>query len=188
MDNINYHLHVAAAPASQEDREYLEKVKSLEKYIEPLRNMIAKIGDNDQDRLIKMKKLLDILSNPGRRMQIQTLLKCEDVLKRMNLETVEPDSKDGKDGGSNLNPLLEAVVKIKQNSNTAHLNHALTNTFMPTCHSFMGSPISLPPLPPSPALSDDEEEEGVPDVLQGEIARLEPRYKVWLDPAQPSGQ
>ena len=76
-----------AAPASQEDREYLEKVKSLEKYIEPLRNMIAKIGnENDQDRLTKMKKLLDILSNPGRRMPISTLQKCEDVLKRMALE------------------------------------------------------------------------------------------------------
>ena len=79
--------NISAAPASQEDREYLEKVKSLEKYIEPLRNMIAKIGnENDQDRLTKMKKLLDILSNPGRRMPISTLQKCEDVLKRMALE------------------------------------------------------------------------------------------------------
>merc|ERR1719210_2297054 len=34
--NLNTPL---AAPASQEDREYFEKVKSLEKYIEPLRNM-----------------------------------------------------------------------------------------------------------------------------------------------------
>ena len=82
-----------AAPASHEDREYLEKVKSLEKYIEPLRAMIAKIGNEQQgqERLTKMKKLLDILSNPGRRMPIQTLQKCEDVLKRMALDTVEPD-------------------------------------------------------------------------------------------------
>merc|ERR1712029_983700 len=80
-------VNTPMGPASQEDREYLEKVKSLEKYIEPLRNMIAKIGnENDQDRLTKMKKLLDILSNPGRRMPISTLQKCEDVLKRMALE------------------------------------------------------------------------------------------------------
>ena len=83
----------------------MEKVKSLEKYIEPLRNMIAKIGnENDQDRLTKMKKLLDILSNPGRRMPIGTLQKCEDVLKRMALDTVEPDSSGP--GDSNIfNPI-----------------------------------------------------------------------------------
>ena len=31
-------------------REYMEKVKQLEKYIEPLRRMIPKIGTTDQDR------------------------------------------------------------------------------------------------------------------------------------------
>merc|ERR1719282_2115528 len=176
-----------AAPASQEDREYLEKVKSLEKYIEPLRNMIAKIGnENDQDRLTKMKKLLDILSNPSRRMPLSTLQKCEDVLKRMALDTVEPDSsKDSKDSSSSLNPLLEAVINIRKNNSTAHLNHALSSTFLPPCQSFLGSPISLPPLPPSPDVSDDEED--IPNVLQGEIARLEPRFKVWLSPSQPTG-
>ena len=134
LNNDLEHLIIAnitaAAPASQEDREYFEKVKSLEKYIEPLRNMIAKIGDGDQDRLIKMKKLLDILSNPSRRMNISTLLKCEDVLKRMNLETVEPDS--SKEG----NPLLEAVMKIRQTSGHCsaqsfplqHIHVSLSNT------------------------------------------------------------
>merc|ERR1719282_667984 len=176
-----------AAPASQEDRKYLEKVKSLEKYIEPLRNMIAKIGnENDQDRLTKMKKLLDILSNPGRRMPISTLQKCEDVLKRMALDTVEPDSNNqGGKEASSLNPLLEAVIKVRQNNNTAHLNHALSSTFLPPSRIFLGTPISLPPLPPSPDVSDDEDE--IPHVLQGEIARLEPRFKVTLSPGQPAG-
>ena len=84
---------VTPSPSSTVSQEYLEKVKSLEKYIEPLRAMIAKIGNEQQgqERLTKMKKLLDILSNPGRRMPIQTLQKCEDVLKRMALDTVEPD-------------------------------------------------------------------------------------------------
>ena len=34
----------------------------------------------------------------------------------------------------------------------------------------------MPALPASP--TDSEEEEEIPDVLQGEIARLEPRFKV----------
>ena len=181
-------VNTPMAPASHEDKEYIDKIKSLEKYIEPLRNMIAKIGnENDQDRLTKMKKLLDILSNPGRRMPLSTLQKCEDVLKRMALDTVEPDSsKDSKDPTSSLNPLLESVINIRKNNSTAHLNHALSSTFLPPCNSFLGSPISLPPLPPSPDVSDDEED--IPNVLQGEIARLEPRFKVWLSPSQAAGQ
>lgn len=180
-------VNTPMAPASHEDKEYIDKVKSLEKYIEPLRNMIAKIGnENDQDRLTKMKKLLDILSNPQRRMPLSTLQKCEDVLKRMALDTVEPDpAKDSKDSSSSLNPLLEAVINIRKSNSTAHLNHALSSTFLPPCQSFLGSPITLPPLPPSPDISDDEED--IPNVLQGEIARLEPRFKVTLSPSQPAG-
>ena len=71
-------------------REYMDKVKQLEKYIEPLRRMITKIGTEDQDRLAKMKKLLEILSNPEKRMPLATLQKCEDVLKKMNLPDIEP--------------------------------------------------------------------------------------------------
>merc|ERR1719384_2319459 len=111
-------VNTPMGPASQEDKEYIDKVKSLEKYIEPLRNMIAKIGnENDQDRVTKMKKLLDILSNPGRRMPISTLQKCEDVLKRMALEPDrDPNSQGGKESTSSLNPLLESVIKIRQNN------------------------------------------------------------------------
>lgn len=185
------------APASQEDREYLEKVKQLEKYIEPLRRMIHKIGnENDQDRLTKMKKLLDILSNPDKRMPIATLQKCEDVLKRMALDTVESEGttgegSSGKEGASSsLNPLLEAVIKIRASGvgaagSTAQLNHALSRTFLPPLQAIIGQEISLPPLPASPPDSDSEED--IPDVLQGEIARLQPRFKVWLSGSQPSG-
>merc|ERR1719431_898286 len=119
-------------------------------------------------------------------MPLSTLQKCEDVLKRMALDTVEPDpAKDSKESSSSLNPLLEAVINIRKSNSTAHLNHALSSTFLPPCQSFLGSPITLPPLPPSPDISDDEED--IPNVLQGEIARLEPRFKVTLSPSQPAG-
>lgn len=176
----------------QEDREYLDKIKSLEKYIEPLRNMIAKIGNEEggKDRLTKMKKLLDILSNPGNRMPIATLQKCEDVLKRMALDTADQGPGEqgagAKEQTSSRNPLLEAVFKVKQNSSTAGLNHSLSSTFMTPAQCLLGSPIALPPLPPSPDQSDEEDE--IPNVLQGEIARLEPRFKVWLSPSQPAGE
>ena len=47
---------------------------------------------------------------------------------------------------------------------------------MPPLNAVVGQEISLPALPASP--TDSEEEEEIPDVLQGEIARLEPRFKV----------
>ena len=79
--------------------------------------MIAKIGtENDQDRLSKMKKLLDILSNPDKRMPIATLQKCEDVLKRMGMDIVDQESEAGGGnlpGPTSLNPLLEAVLKSR---------------------------------------------------------------------------
>jgi len=172
-------------PASQEDREYLDKVKQLEKYIEPLRRMIMKIGNEDQDKLAKMKKLLDILSNPDKRMPLGTLLKCEDVLKRMALDTVEPESEPGQ-STSSLNPLLEAVIKIRTSNKTAPLNHSLSRTFLPPLQAVVGPEISLPPLPPTPPPQSGQDED-VPDVLQGEIARLDARFKVWLDGSQPTG-
>jgi mediator of RNA polymerase II transcription subunit 15 len=167
----------------------MDKVKQLEKYIAPLRLMITKIGTEDQDRLQKMKKLLEILSNPEKRMPLATLQKCEDVLKKMNLPDIEtegPEGGVGRDGcPSSLNPLLEAVLKARPGTG-AQLNHSLSRTFLPPLRAVVGQEITLAPLPPSPM--DSEEEDEIPDVLQGEIARLQPRFKVWLSAGQPSGQ
>ena len=40
------------------------------------------------EKLGKMKKLLEILSNPTKRMPLETLKKCEIVLERMDLKRV----------------------------------------------------------------------------------------------------
>ena len=60
------------------EQAYLDKVRQLQKYIEPLRKMIAKIGNEDQEKLKKMTKLMDILSNPTKRLPYNVLLRCED--------------------------------------------------------------------------------------------------------------
>ena len=84
--------------------------------------MIAKIGNEDQEKLGKMKKLMDILSNPTKRLPMETLLKCEAVLERMNLEA--GDHTDASKtvaatpptiSSSSVTPLLEAIVKLKNN-------------------------------------------------------------------------
>ena len=52
-----------------------------------------------------------------------------------------------------------------------------------------GTEITLPPLPKKRKLeedeedSDDDDEGGVPDVIQGEIARLQRQFRVTLDPS-----
>ena len=148
--------------------------------------MILRIGNEDNEKLLKMKKLLDIMSNPDKRMPLQTLQKCEGVLKRMQLDTTESDQADsGLGSGADKNPLIESILKMKKTGKDWDLNNSLSNAFLPPIHAVMGPRISLPPLPRTPP--GEENEEQIPDILQGEIARLDPRFKVWLDESQPYG-
>lgn len=190
------------APSSQEDQAYLDKVRQLGKYIEPLRKMISRIGEDDQERLSKMKKLLDILATPSKRMPMDTLLKCEAVLERMNLDTgppsVPPPDPVGRDG---MNPLLEAIIKVQKMqksssgaSSSVPLNHTLQRTFGAPLEALFGVEISLPSInkrrrrDAAAAADDDRASAGddIPDVLQREVAMLQSYFKVTLDSTQPT--
>jgi mediator of RNA polymerase II transcription subunit 15 len=46
------------------------------------------LSDTDVEKLSKMKKLLEILSNPSKRMPLETLLKCEVVLEKLDFKRV----------------------------------------------------------------------------------------------------
>ncbi|XP_059483853.1 mediator of RNA polymerase II transcription subunit 15 isoform X2 [Neocloeon triangulifer] len=175
--------------SSQEEQVYREKVRQLSKYIEPLRKMIAKIGDEDAERHKKMKNLLELLSNPTKRMPLETLLKCEKVLEKL-------DFKRGEVGGSVptaphlaalreqhlYNPLLEAVGT---QLNSPVINHTLQRTFEPTLEALLGTEIKL--MPPPPKRRALEPIDDIPEVLQGEIARLDQRFKVSQNPNQHPG-
>lgn len=166
--------------STQDEQAYLEKVRQLAKYIEPLRIMISRIGSSDQVKLDKMKKLLDILSNPTKRMPIETLKKCEDVLVRLKLDTeTRPES--------TVNPLLEAVYNLRTSSKTqsVHLNHTLQRTFGAPLEALYGPEISLPPLPKRRRV-EEESSSDIPHILQGEVARLQSHFKVQLDQSQPT--
>jgi len=68
------------------DREYMEKVLQLEKYIEPLRRMIQRVEKEGlKDKLRKLRALLYILTNRDklRLTSVASLNQCEVVLKRM---------------------------------------------------------------------------------------------------------
>jgi len=75
-----------------------------------------------------MKKLLEILSNPSKRMPLDTLLKCEIVLEKLDFKR-----NDGSVGPVTtlkehqiFSPLLEAVSAHLQ---SPVINHTLQRTF-----------------------------------------------------------
>ncbi|XP_066597395.1 mediator of RNA polymerase II transcription subunit 15-like isoform X2 [Prorops nasuta] len=179
---------VGATPSpQQEDQAYRDKVRQLSKYIEPLRRMIAKTSsEGNVDKLSKMKKLLEILSNPSKRMPLDTLLKCEIVLEKLDFKrgdgSVGPTITTLKEHHF-FSPLLEAV---KAHLQTPVANHTLQRTFGPCLEALFGPEIKNLP-PPLKKQKIDETINDIPDVLQGEIARLDQRFKVSLDPAQQNG-
>ncbi|KAI5743457.1 hypothetical protein M8J77_018420 [Diaphorina citri] len=160
---------------TQEDQVYRDKIRQLSKYIEPLRRMIARAANDDIEKTTKMKKLLEILQSPNKRMPLETLLKCEHVLEKLDFKH------------SSLlrdhHPLLEAVSGALQSSNA---NHTLQRTFGPCLEILSGPLIKDLPLPVN-RKRVEEPADDVPEVLQGEIARLDQRFKVSLDPTQQSG-
>ncbi|XP_015184817.1 PREDICTED: mediator of RNA polymerase II transcription subunit 15 isoform X1 [Polistes dominula] len=185
--SLNTPVAVGATPSpQQEDQAYRDKVRQLSKYIEPLKRMISRMGnDGNVDKLSKMKRLLEILSTPSKRMPMETLLKCEVVLEKVDFKrndgSVGPPVTTLKEHHF-FSPLLETVSTHLQ---SPVINHTLQRTFGPCSEALFGPEIKT--LPPLNKRKIEEPPSEIPDVLQGEIARLDQRFKVSLDPAQQNG-
>lgn len=88
-----------------------------------------------------MKKLLEILSNPTQRMPLETLLKCEVVLEKLDFK--RSDGSVPAPTTTHLtfkehhafNPLLEAV---NNSLSSPVINHTLQRTFGPTLEALFG--------------------------------------------------
>jgi len=186
----------AAVPSPlnpQEEQMYREKYSQLTKYIEPFKRMVARIG-NDDEKLLKMNKLLEILCNPNQRIPLETLLKCEIALEKMDLKSYSLASSTTQFGSSKEhqinNPLLEAV---NANLQSPIANHTLQRTFRPCLEALFGPDIkNLPPPSKQPRLSSAVDVHSsshleIPHILQGEIARLDQKFKISLDPSSQLG-
>jgi len=166
-----------------DDQAYLAKVQQLSKYIEPLKKMIAKIGNEDQEKLGKMKKLMDILSNPTKRLDYKVLLRCESVLEHM-IRDAPPDATGQESSSSTINPLLDSVLKLKRLNSSQSMNHSMYRTFGPPLEAISGAEITLPPpvkRRKRAAANLDTDENQLPDHIQGEVAQLHSQFKVALD-------
>lgn len=190
-----------------DDQMYKEKLKQLSKYIEPLRKMIAKIesesaaGDKKKESS-KIRSLLEIISDSSRRCSMETLLKCEQVLEKMEFKiNGQPPTSVVSNGTVNpmmmaathaqpmptkvyeaniCQPLLDAIrVNIKK----PYFAHTLQRTFsylndlnhlVDRKHTHLTDSVD----------STDDDESDIPHVIQGEIAKLDDRFEVELDSLQ----
>ena len=177
-------IGAAPSPASQmssnEEQAYLAKWKQLQIYIEPLKRMINRMAkDEDRKNMNKMKNLLDILSDSSKRVSMNALIKCEQVLRQMDPKPV-PDPLPTKAADAHMcQTLLDAVVsQIK----SPMLNHTLHRTFGPAVQALHGPPLHIPSPPPKRKRLDDESKDtsDIPNLLQGEVARLDKRFRVTL--------
>lgn len=159
-----------------DDQIYREKYNQLTKYKEPLKKVISRVGpENNSEKLTKLKKLLEILSNPEARIPLETLVKCEIVLVNQfgALKDPAPTSIN--------NPLYDAIANNLQNPLA---NHTIQRTFKPSLEAWFGPDIKN--LPPAKKRRVSEEQvvpniNEIPHLIQGEIARLDSKFKISLD-------
>lgn len=175
-----------ASSSQSEEQQYLEKLKQLSKYIEPLRRMINKIDKNEDRKkdLSKMKSLLDILTDPSKRCPLKTLQKCEIALEKlkndMAVPTPPPPPVPPTKQQYLCQPLLDAVLA---NIRSPVFNHSLYRTFMPAMTAIHGPPITAPVISSRKRKYEEDDRQTIPNVLQGEVARLNPKFLVNLDPS-----
>ncbi|XP_043925746.1 mediator of RNA polymerase II transcription subunit 15-like [Protopterus annectens] len=134
--------------------------------------------------LSKMKSLLDILTDPNKRCPLKTLQKCEIALEKlkndMAVPTPPPPPVPTAKQQYLCQPLLDAVLA---NIRSPVFNHSLYRTFMPAMTAIHGPTITPPIITSQKRKYEDDERQTVPNVLQGEVQRLNPRFLVNLDPS-----
>ncbi|CAB3995122.1 mediator of RNA polymerase II transcription subunit 15 [Paramuricea clavata] len=171
--------------SDKEEQLYVEKLKQLSVYTEPLRKMIAKmqneedVANKDSKNLTKLKRLLSILGNPKERVPYQALLKVEDVLRRKL--PFEGES------GSNRKPaknepvpigysFLEAL-QVQAKTSSPQSNNRLFQMLAPTLGTIHG-PAICPPQVPRPRRENHEPESPLPHAVKCEIAQLTSKFTV----------
>lgn len=141
--NLNTPGQTGAAPSPlnpQEEHLYREKYRQLTKYIDPLKRMIARIGSDDE-KLLKMNKLLEILCNPNQRIPLETLMKCEIALEKMDLKTIASSTTSYSSGSKEHHMNNALMDAISANLQSPIGNHTLQRTFRPCIESLFGPDI-----------------------------------------------
>lgn len=118
-----------------------------------------------------MKFFLEVLEKT-KRIPLERLLKYESALERIALKIKQDPER----------PSLILLQTLKFHIKSPMLNHSLKRTFGPCLEALFGSDIRNVP-PPFKRYKVEDPIDDVPEVLQGEIARLDERFKVIPDPS-----
>lgn len=178
----------AMSSSQVEEAAYMEKLRRLKKYVAPLGRMLQRMGNDDGEKSKKMKQLYDMLQNPTRRMPIETLIKCEKVLERLEIprdnEAEAPVPPSMETCTAALEEVLATVLKSPCAAHTLHrtLSPALSVLLGPT---YSTNPATLTPA--SRPLQPPPETPDISDIVQGEVARLNARFRINLDCQMPPG-
>jgi len=229
------------SPQNEEHKMKLQKLGQLAKFIEPLKSMIGKIEEsedihqNQQNKkeVAKIKHLLEIISEPSSvgRVTLDTLIKCENVLVKMDLKIPrQMDSQPKSDpqpvlqqlhqtqtsvpscsSGNLCQPLIDVIqTNIKKPGFISTLSRTFspaaaalgiiptnsTISMFPACLSpesdSSSNSCSSPPAAKKRKYSYDSSdfsdlEQTSKSILEGEIARLDPKFKVEEDPLSHPG-
>ena len=136
---------------SKEMDEYEKKLKELRTYVPFLTKMIDKLekaGDKSKEaQLAKMKSLKGILTAPDKKLRLDTLTKCEDVLHKLykQVEGVPTESSSNsnqagppksqqrprspKAQGSSLSSYLQQIHDSQQQQSQSRFSHGKTLIF-----------------------------------------------------------
>ncbi|ODM97757.1 Mediator of RNA polymerase II transcription subunit 15, partial [Orchesella cincta] len=139
----------------------------------------------------KMKKLLEILTNPNQRVSMEILLKCEAALKKMERSQLDPGGVLGPASVSaptpqpkdQTSPFQQIQDSILLSLKSGASSHTFLRTFRQSVEALTGQPFATPPDPveqepeflyyPDMELSVD-----IPSVLRRELKIVDNRFKV----------
>lgn len=191
-----------AARHINDDQAYMEKLKQLSRFIEPLRAHLENQEREKKTDLGKIRNLLKIISDPVSRVPMELLLKCEALLERMDFSAFHTASQHANSTASDhhtmhihpssgqqirlsdqniAQPLLEA---LNNHIKKPFFSHTLSRTFGPALFPLTNNTYkTIIPIEKKSTPNQCD----IPEVLQGEVARLDQKFKVQLHPLQQPG-
>ena len=177
------HAVPGQVPASPQEDPYMEKLKNLRRYIEPLTRLINKREGNPEAKqdVQKMRSLRDILIGQ-QKVTMVILEKCERVLQQIH----PPDGQTGQTptvAPTNDQHMCQALLDVvSAHIRKANINHTLNRTFKPVMDKLRPEPCATPrrersytPHTPPPRPKE------IPSILQGEIASLNKKFHARLN-------
>lgn len=194
----------SASPLTQADEiMYTDKFKEMSKYIDPLKRLIKQmpITEDLKKEHAKMNGLLEVIMNKNRRVQMNVLNQCENVLRKLfpdvasNVPIGTPDpnviehSNIPTPAKPTLQPMGEVVTNIITNAN---LMSQTRQNILPGMFALNAPMIRPPPpLPKSrkrsyedldPSFGQNRSE--LPHALQMEIVHLLQNFSIKIDTSQ----